>query len=112
MGGWFFIDFVSVFPFDAMFGSGIYTRLFRLARLPRLLKLLDQNRFKKILKSFQGKNTNEQTIMKQYEAMFIYNLIRLIVIACFITYFIGCMFFFISQDLNTEKDVKEGHTFF
>ena len=22
------------------------------------------------------------------------------------------MFFFISQDLNTEKDVKEGHTFF
>lgn len=44
--------------------------------------------------------------------MFIYNLIRLIVIACFITYFIGCMFFFISQDLNTEKDVKEGHTFF
>ena len=47
------IDFVSIFPFDAIFDeTGGFTKLFRLARLPRLIKLIDVGRFKSILKSF------------------------------------------------------------
>jgi hypothetical protein len=50
---WFMIDFVSVFPFDQAFGdTGGFTKLLRLARLPRLVKLIDVQRFKSILKSF------------------------------------------------------------
>ena len=49
---WFFIDFISVFPFGLLFPTGVATRLLRLARLPRLFKLLDVNRFNKVLKSF------------------------------------------------------------
>ena len=46
---WFFIDFVSVFPFGMIFATGVMTRLLRLFRLPRLMKLLDVNRFNKLL---------------------------------------------------------------
>ena len=61
--GWFPIDFISVFPFQIFFGDSTgVSKLVRLARLPRLIKLIDVQRFKNILKSFQGKDTNDQTI--------------------------------------------------
>ena len=53
---WFPIDFISVFPFEILLpegsSTGGLTKLFRLFRMPRLIKLIDVNRFKKILKSF------------------------------------------------------------
>ena len=64
ISGWFFIDFFSVFPFDALLKSGPITKLFRLCRIPRLMKLLDVSRFNKVLKSFQNENSNHVTIMK------------------------------------------------
>ena len=57
--GWFIIDFLSVFPFNSIMKSGSVTKLFRLFRLPRLLKLLDVNRFMGILKKINsGKPTD------------------------------------------------------
>ena len=51
---WFFIDFISLFPFEMLLetSTGGLTKLFRLFRMPRLIKLIDVGRFKKILKSF------------------------------------------------------------
>jgi hypothetical protein len=43
--GWFFVDFVSVFPFDAILPTGQITKLMRLFRLPRLIKLFDISKF-------------------------------------------------------------------
>lgn len=43
--GWFIIDFVSVFPFQQFIPQGQITKLFRLARLPRLIKLIDISKF-------------------------------------------------------------------
>ena len=54
--GWFLIDFLACFPFQLLFKSGILLKLFRLARLPRLLKLLDESRFKKVLSEWDGLN--------------------------------------------------------
>ena len=40
--GWFFVDFISVFPFYMFLNqTGTITKLFRLFRLPRLIKLID-----------------------------------------------------------------------
>ena len=52
LSGWFIIDFVSVFPFNLFIASGQLTKLFRIFRIPRLIKLIDVGRFKSILKSF------------------------------------------------------------
>ena len=66
--------------------------------MPRLIKLIDVNRFKKILKSFQPKQTNDETILKQYYILYMYSIFRLIVIALMITYFIGTMFLYVSNE--------------
>ena len=45
--GWFLIDFIAVFPFSLIFQAGLMLRLVRLARLPRLIKIMDESKFKK-----------------------------------------------------------------
>lgn len=53
MSGWFFIDFAATFPFNELSGgSALWSRLFRLFRLPKLIRLLDLSRFNRLLKSF------------------------------------------------------------
>lgn len=91
--------------------SGPGTKLFRLFRLPRLLKLLDVKKFSSILKSMNGEKTDTETIIKQYDILFLYNLFRLIIIACFITYGLACLFYFLSEKLNIEEDNDSGNTF-
>lgn len=41
VGGWFIIDLLAVFPFSYIYSGGMILKLLRLARIPRLLKLLD-----------------------------------------------------------------------
>ena len=51
--GWFFLDFLATFPFDWLFSSDVlFTRLIRLTRLSKLISLLDNSKFKKIIKSY------------------------------------------------------------
>jgi len=54
--GWFFVDFISVFPFKLLTSSNesTMTKLFRLFRLPRLIKLIDISRFKRLIKAIGG----------------------------------------------------------
>ena len=102
------VDTLSIFPFEKLFPTGPVTKLFRLFRMPRLIKLIDVNRFKGMIKSFQTKNSNDQTILKQYLILYMYNIFRLIIIALMITYFIGCIFYFISDTIN--KSVNNVHS--
>lgn len=50
--GWFFVDFMAVFPFSFIIpGTGKTTKLFRLFRLPRLLKLFSISKFSQMIKN-------------------------------------------------------------
>jgi hypothetical protein len=90
----------------------VVTKLVRLARLPRLIKLIDISRFSKILKSFEKEGGgDDQWIVQQYFILYVYNIMRLIIIAIMITYFIGCIVYFISNEFNTEEDLQSGNTF-
>jgi len=40
-----------------------------------------------------------------------YNMFRLIVIALIITYFIGCLVYFIGMELNSQEDIDNQNTF-
>ena len=71
--GWLVIDAVSIFPFkyvlslfkaDSDNAQGL--KLIRLARMPRMGKLIDINRIKNVLKSLGGNNNNDEEIVKQY----------------------------------------------
>ena len=61
--GWFPIDIVSVFPFNEFMNSGSLTKLFRLCRMPRLIKLIDISRFKTLLKKLEGDQSDDETII-------------------------------------------------
>jgi potassium channel len=88
--GWFFIDFVSVFPFVAILQQdALITKLFRLFRLPRLIKLIDISRFNQLLRSFFESSSRDERIVAQYMLMYFYKIFRLIIIAIIITYFLG-----------------------
>lgn len=50
--GWFFIDFVSTFPWGVFVAGGKFTKLLRLLRLPRMIKLIDISRVNKLIKQF------------------------------------------------------------
>ena len=80
--------------------------------MPRLVKLIDISRFSKLLKSFEkAEGGDDQWIVQQYFILYVYNIVRLIIIALMITYFIGCIIYFISNELNHEEDYEEGKTF-
>ena len=76
------------------------TKLFRLCRLPRLIKLIDPSRFQKILNSFQKEESDDQTIIQNFFYLYVYNIFRLVIIAIMITYFIGCIVYFISNEFS------------
>lgn len=67
--GWFTIDLISVFPFTLFLNSGAQdsaqtVKLARLFRMPRLGKLIDIDKIKKLLKSFQGETGDDKKIVK------------------------------------------------
>jgi hypothetical protein len=76
-----------------------------------MIKLIDVNRFKNLLKGFEGSECDDEAIVQQYFILYVYNVFRLIIIAIFITYIIGSITLFMSNDLNSDKDVEEGQTF-
>jgi hypothetical protein len=56
---WFFIDLISVIPFElisAGFGISGLTRMLRLARIPRLLRMIRMLRMMKVVKILGAKN--------------------------------------------------------
>tara|TARA_B110000305_G_C19434483_1_gene638097 strand:- start:1117 stop:1947 length:831 start_codon:yes stop_codon:yes gene_type:complete len=104
---WFVIDFLSLFPFDLVLASSLDPQTFkllRLLRMPRLSKLIDTGRVKKILKAFQGDTTNDKAIVKANLSLYVYRVVRLIIIAFVITFFLGCLWFRISL---TQVDIED-----
>lgn len=72
----FVLDFLAVFPFYIIFGgNSILTKLFRLVRLPRLVRMLDNFKF-----------------------------IKLVVTASIITYFFGCIWYLLSDITESFDD--------
>lgn len=63
--GWFIIDLMAIFPFQVMFSGGLMLKLLRLFRMPRLIKLLDIQRFKSVLTKMYGTEPTVDEIHKQ-----------------------------------------------
>lgn len=65
--------------------------------MPRLAKLLEESRFKSILKSFDKDQGDDKKIMSQYQILYYYNMFKLMLIAIIATYFLGCFWYVISR---------------
>ena len=49
---WMFPDLIAVFPFQLLVDNGMTLKLFRLVRFPRVIKLLDNNKFNNLTHTF------------------------------------------------------------
>lgn len=106
-----FLDFIATFPFDQLFGGGVYARLIRLARLSKLVKILDTGRIKRLVKSYFDQSTRADRLQAQYIFMYSYKIFRLIIIVFMITYFIACFWWFIVSNINSTEDIQNRATF-
>jgi potassium channel len=105
--GWFFVDFASTFPVSMVMPSAssvLWVRLFRLFRLPKLIKILDLSRFNRLLRSLFENSTRQDRIVSQYILMYTYKIFRLVIMAVIIIYFAGCVWYLVSQMVNTTKE--------
>ena len=106
-----FLDFVATFPFEWFYDDVLFTRMIRLTRLSKLVSLLDNSRFKKIIKSYFDNSQRSDRIQTQYVVMYAYKIFRLVIIVVMITYFIGCFWWLIVRFINNDKDVLAKNTF-
>lgn len=85
-------------------------KLVRLARMPRLLKLLDPERFKKVVRGFEPAEADINQIVNRDSIMFAYSMLRLCIILLLLTYGFGCVQYFMSDMLNSDEAVEAGAT--
>lgn len=119
--GWFFLDILATFPFYLFqTGSGgddstTLLKLLRMVRIPKIINLLDINRVNKLAELFLGGQPRSKRVIYQMIFKNVFKVIRLVILTVIITYFSGCLFYFVSSvqlddtltflidnDLNTQ----------
>ena len=55
--GWFWVDFVSIFPLGLIIDTNDYSSLARIARLPKLYRLVKMTKLFRVLKVLKERST-------------------------------------------------------
>jgi hypothetical protein len=101
MKGSFIIDISATFPFFLLntgkANYGLYFKLLRLIRLPKIMNLLDMEKFNKVSEALFAGVQRSKRIVYQNACKNIYRVMRLVMQTVIITYFMGCLFFMISS---------------
>lgn len=90
--GWFIIDFASIIPFEFFSHNVSLIKLIRLIRLPKLIEMMDISIFDKLIESLFSGGKNDKLII-MFNLRYMYKIIRLMVMAIVITYFVGCFWY-------------------
>ena len=68
-----------------------------------MIKLIDISRFNKLLKSLMSNSSRDERIMQHYFLLYVYKIVRLIIIAMIVTYFIGCAWWYFCENQSFEN---------
>lgn len=71
--------------------------MIRLVRIPRIVNLLDLSRFNKFVDTVFSGQTRGKRVVFQLIMKNVYKVFRLILLTIIITYFTGCLFYFLSD---------------
>ena len=109
---WFWIDIISVFPFDFIFShAGGYTILLKLAKIPRLWKIL---KVAKIFRVFRlnRKNKKSTFLKRLFEKIidflndhlfFLVKFMPMYIVSFGVAHILACMWHFLSRNANNPK---------
>lgn len=70
----------------------------------RMGKLMDIKNIKRLLKAFQGETNTADSIIKLYNNLFGYKMIRLLLVMSVLTYFQGCLWFLMSKSHEPQVE--------
>ena len=108
---WFFIDFLSVIPFN-LFASADgsssikYLRMIRLARLPQFIQTIDVRRFDnlaaKFLTSGESENASKR-LMIIFNIRYFFKIVRLLIMESILAYVIGCLWYLICLSVFEDR---------
>jgi hypothetical protein len=98
--GWFFFDLIATFPFYLITvagAAGTWFKLLRLVRIPRVMKLLEAKKINNFIRLVLNGQPRGKRVVLQLMFKNIYSVARLVMLTVIITYFLGCLFYFLSQ---------------
>jgi len=67
-----------------------------MTRLPKILNLVDQKRFNRIIELMVWSLPREKKILQRIRIQQAFSILRLMLITIILTYFVGCGFYFIA----------------
>lgn len=107
--GRFFVDVLATIPYELIISTYskevlVIIRLLRIFRLKDTLKLLDISKLNKYAELLFSNNTRDQTVIISFLLVNIYRVFKLILTAILITYFLGCLWYFLSDKFNPEDE--------
>lgn len=103
--GWFLIDLISIVPYEFFFSDGFLIKLMRLIRLPKLSELVNTARFDKLIDSFFS-NSKGDRLMIIYHLRYTFRIIRLVIIATFITYGVACIWYLFCDKMSDNYSIS------
>ena len=100
--GWFFIDLLSIIPFEFFIPSSDsslkYFKMIRFLRLPKFIQTIDVKRFDNLATSFLTKGESENAskrLMVIFNVRYFFKIVRLMIMASILAYVLGCIWYLI-----------------
>ena len=119
---WFFIDFLSIIPFELFMSSSDtklkYFKMIRFLRLPKFIQTIDVKRFDTLATSFLTKGESENAskrLMVIFNVRYFFKIVRLMIMASILAYVLGCVWYLICLSIFNNRfsiGYPESETFF
>ena len=117
---WFFVDIISIIPFELFIKNNniiIYAKIIRLIRLPKLLQTIDIKRFDNLADSFLTSNSSgngNKRLMIIFNMRYVFKIFRLVIIASILTYLLGCIWYIYCERIYEDQTYLKSNkkTFF
>ena len=119
--GWFFIDFLSIIPFDYFIPDDSdlkYLKMLRFLRFPKFLQTIDVKRFDNLASSFLTKGDSEDASKRLnviFNIRYFFKIIRLMIMSSLVAYILGCVWYLICLKVFEHRfnvDYPDEETFF
>lgn len=110
MKRWFFIDLLSIIPFELLISSSDsslkYCKMIRFLRLPKFIQTIDVKRFDNIATSFLTKGESENAskrLMVIFNIRYFFKIVRLMIMASILAYVLGCVWYLICLSVFNNR---------
>lgn len=111
--GYFVIDVAATFPYELVTGNYFTSliRLLRLLKINKLINLVDFKPLKAVVEWYYKNDRRGKRVVITFVMTHVFEIFSLILTTITIIFFLGCSFYIISANLNTQWNYDHGMYF-